>query len=1067
MKHGPLYQTCQLNHYHINKHQSDTSFGRITRLPLLTLFVLYCLMIVLPFDSKALDPVNTDSVPLAANSIPADQQQDKKAESIARDGKLLRSELWHPFEAQLAKGDFFVSPKGNDNWSGTLSEPNQTGSDGPFATIERARRAVRELKSRVYLPKGKAIDARYVGTSYPYWKGKDIVVFIRQGFYTLSEPLVFSPEDGGERVETNLPSGAFEWHHLRDNYVTYSAYPGEKPVISGALPVTGWKKINNVWVASFTKKEVPVLIANGKKQILARTPDKGYFTLRKTPATSSEIPYKPGDIQKWGDMQDNRIAILLRWRTAYNVIDRIDEKSQIAYLKTPEDGPDKNNGLLVVPPRYWIENVRAFLDAPGEWFFDKNKQEICYLPAPGITDPNQANLSVPQLNQLVQIRGAENKPVRNLRFYGLIFEGAKENFRDFPHYYDPTPGCIAVTYENAYDCEFAHSELRACGGVGMSIGSGCFNMRIFRNTFDGLEQGAIGVTGANDLKSGKLNQITRETRIEYNIFSECGLGGGITLGVGGTLRTTISRNYFTKSGRPYTIDCGAGGLEGSITGDCVVEYNHFEDVQNDADDAGVIVVTGMTFNSFVRNNLIHRVHRGFFSDNVAFWFDNMSSNWSVTNNIYYDIEQGEMKTCGTYLSDNRYADNFMIEPPVNTPEQIIEGDPQLKCSNLQITFNGKSVAGLVPSGSIVKVKADVANGGSSGTAPVTMFFNRKVFDSKPFPVIRNNVRTIEFELRLNEPGQQEIAIGETKPQVITVQGEKPKITFDKIHCSEESLLSGESLRVSALANNLQSEDLQAEIILYANGKVLKTQSVKLAKNESKEVYFDITPEIGNYPVRIGNSDEVWLKVLKCKEINMEKQKLFTYISPKAKPAAVEVVQKENRYIVKASGWDFYHAEDAYATVYLKQLKGDFVATVKIASFGNRTSEWYRSGLFVRNDISRSFDVDRGSKGSVLMFSTPGRAGIEYDEFGNGCMHKAASENLPENSPTPLWIRLERHGDRFTGYISLDGKNWIIKRQTNQIPGIEKGVDLGLAAGAPDQKQYTVEFADWKIKVEDE
>jgi hypothetical protein len=62
-------------------------------------------------------------------------------------------------------------------------------------------------------------------------------VFIRQGVYPLHEPLVFTPEDGGERVETNLPSGAFEWHHLRDNYVTYAAYPGEKPVISGAVKV--------------------------------------------------------------------------------------------------------------------------------------------------------------------------------------------------------------------------------------------------------------------------------------------------------------------------------------------------------------------------------------------------------------------------------------------------------------------------------------------------------------------------------------------------------------------------------------------------------------------------------------------------------------------------------------------------------------------------------------------------------------------------------------------------------------------------------------------------------------
>ena len=187
----------------------------------------------------------------------------------ARDGKLLRSELWQPFDAKAVKGDFFVSPNGNDSWSGTLDAPNATKTDGPFATINRAKLAVRELKSKVYLPKDKPIDARYAGTNYPFGKGKDIVVFIRTGFYPLKESLVFSPEDGGERVETNLPSGAFEWHHLRDNYITYAAYPGEKPVISGATPIKNWKKVGIFWVAPYQGDTVCTLNVNGKKQIIA------------------------------------------------------------------------------------------------------------------------------------------------------------------------------------------------------------------------------------------------------------------------------------------------------------------------------------------------------------------------------------------------------------------------------------------------------------------------------------------------------------------------------------------------------------------------------------------------------------------------------------------------------------------------------------------------------------------------------------------------------------------------------------------------------------------------------
>ena len=984
----------------------------------------------------------------------------------SRDGKLLRSELWQPFDAKKVKGDFFVSPKGNDSWSGTLETPNATLTDGPFATITRAKLAVQELKSKVYKPKGKAIDARYSGTTYPFGKGKDIVVFIRDGFYPLAESLVFKPEDGGERVETNLPSGAFEWHHLRDNYVTYSAYPGESPVISGAVPVKNWKKIGKVWVAPFNGNEVPTLNANGKKQILARYPNNEYLTLRKTPANTSEMPFKPGDLKSWKEMQDNRIVILLRWRTAYNSIDRIDFKKQIAYLKEPEDGPNKNNGLLVVPPRYYIENVKELLDAPGEWFFDKKKQEISYIPEEGIADPNLADISVPQINKLVIVAGNEEKPVRNLRFYGLAFEGAKENFRNFPHHYDATEGCTAITYEYATDCEFAYSQLRACGGVGMAVGGGCYGVRIFNSIFDGLEQGALSISSTGDLKSGKLIQINHQTLVDHNIFSSCGQGGGITLGIGGTIHTTISHNYFTKSGRPYTMDIGAGGLEGTITGDVVVEYNHFEDVQTDADDAGVVVVTGMTFNSSIRNNIIHRVHRGFFSDNVAFWFDNLSSNWTVKNNIYFDLEQGDMKTCGTYLINNDYSDNFLIETPRVLPEKFIEGMPDFACSNLQITQNGKPVTGPLPTGSLVKVKADIFNSGSSGVAQVSLLIDRRPIESKPFPVIKGNSRTVEFEIRLNNPGVQELAIGETIPQKITVEGEKPKVSFDQLHLSEERILAGETVRVTAKATNLQQSEIQTEVHLFASGKIIQAEKVILKGNETREISFDLVPEAGLYPLRIGNSGEQTLTVLKCKELDLTKQKLLTYLSSKSKPASVEVFQKENRYVLKASGWDFYHAEDAYATVYVQKLKGDFVSTAKIASFGNRTSEWYRTGLFVRNDIAKSFDVDRGSLGSVLMFSTPGRAGIEYDEFGNGCMHKAASENLPENSPTPIWIKLERHGDQFTGYISLDGKNWIIKRQTKNIPGIEDAVDLGLAAGSPDQKQYTVEFIEWKIKIQE-
>ena len=74
------------------------------------------------------------------------------------------------------EADFYVSTTGSDDWSGTLDEPNATASDGPFATLARARDAVRDLNQQ---------------------NPKDMVVLVREGTYPLKETVVFGMEDSG------------------------------------------------------------------------------------------------------------------------------------------------------------------------------------------------------------------------------------------------------------------------------------------------------------------------------------------------------------------------------------------------------------------------------------------------------------------------------------------------------------------------------------------------------------------------------------------------------------------------------------------------------------------------------------------------------------------------------------------------------------------------------------------------------------------------------------------------------------------------------------------------------
>ena len=41
---------------------------------------------------------------------------------------------------------FFVSPDGNDSWSGLLKTPAADGRDGPLASLQGARDAIRKAK---------------------------------------------------------------------------------------------------------------------------------------------------------------------------------------------------------------------------------------------------------------------------------------------------------------------------------------------------------------------------------------------------------------------------------------------------------------------------------------------------------------------------------------------------------------------------------------------------------------------------------------------------------------------------------------------------------------------------------------------------------------------------------------------------------------------------------------------------------------------------------------------------------------------------------------------------------
>jgi len=146
--------------------------------------------------------------------------------------------------AHAAETIFYVSPAGNDAWTGRLASPNAAKTDGPFVTLPRARDAVRDLKAKGPLT-------------------GPVSVQLRAGQYWLDETLVLGPEDSG----------------TKEAPVSWAAYKGEKPEIIGGRLITGLKPAGEgKWTVTLPSARdgrwpFKSLFADGKRMIRARYPN--------------------------------------------------------------------------------------------------------------------------------------------------------------------------------------------------------------------------------------------------------------------------------------------------------------------------------------------------------------------------------------------------------------------------------------------------------------------------------------------------------------------------------------------------------------------------------------------------------------------------------------------------------------------------------------------------------------------------------------------------------------------------------------------------------------------------
>ncbi|HEV3443064.1 MAG TPA: right-handed parallel beta-helix repeat-containing protein, partial [Gemmataceae bacterium] len=550
-------------------------------------------------------------------------------------------------------GDYFVATNGSDHNPGT--------QDKPFATIGRARDEVRKKI-------GAGLQA-------------DVCVLIRGGTYQLQEPFVIGPQDSGTDKHA----------------ITYTAFPGEKPLFSGGRKITGWRQVEGrLWTAEIQsvkegKWYFRQLFVGGQRRQRARIPNQGFFQVIgniEVKGETSSFHFRKGDIHKsWAEQGDVECVVLQKWADARLPLKSVDEGALTAIVSGK---PSPYSAFPDSP--YWVENAMGGLDRPGTWYLNRKTGVLYYWPLPG-EDMNKVEVIAPLLEELVRLSGAMDGRsfVRNIRLRGLTFSYSDWSLPPTGYANVQAASQIPGAYQASYaiscsveDCAFEH-----LGKYALEIGPGSKNHRVTGNRLADLGAGGIkiGVGGSGHV-------------IANNYIHDAGLvyPGCVGIWVSIAAGTTVAHNLLHDL--PYTgISVGwSWNADPTSARNNRIEYNHVHHVMKLMGDGAGIYTLGLQPGTVLRGNLIHDVQRSpnaQGSANHGLYLDEGSKGFRVEGNIVYHIageplffhqSQEDWHTWG--------ANSFGIEPGSTTfPKEaaaMIRSSMMLSCPPASATVPSRA-----------------------------------------------------------------------------------------------------------------------------------------------------------------------------------------------------------------------------------------------------------------------------------------------------------------------------------------------------------------------------------------
>jgi len=131
--------------------------------------------------------------------------------------------------------------------------------------------------------------------------------------------------------------------------------------------------------------------------------------------------------------------------------------------------------------------------------------------------------------------------------------------------------------------------------------------------------------------------------------------------------------------------------------------------------------------------------------------------------------------------------------------------------------------------------------------------------------------------------------------------------------------------------------------------------------------------------------------------------------------AGSVTEVDNFFTLQGSGSDIWGTSDNFYYVY-QSLQGDGEIIARVVT-QSTTNTWAKTGLMMRETLN-------GDAKNAYIFLSPFNTSLNFQrrETPGGT---TINQHVVTGLTNPYWLKLQRQGNTFTGYRSVDGTNWVL------------------------------------------